>query len=122
MFGVSFAFRVARLFFLDMSAVRQDQTAQVFGSLSTMNLSGKASTNKCWKIGGMIQMSMSEKNGVDRRGTYRKRFAIAISKRLEALKQSAIDKNAALPRFDQIPRASDGPCSTEETKRFLIVC
>ena len=103
--GKALAGGIARLFFLDMAAVRQDQPAKLCRGVGTQNAPPEPAPDQRGQIAGMIQMGVGQQHGVYRGRAHRERLAVAGAQLFEPLEQAAIHKNAPARGLDQIARS-----------------
>src|SRR5687767_3565519 len=85
-----------RIFLLQIAAVRQENPAELQGCRRAVHRTSEAKLDQARDIAAMVDMGMSQNNGVDRRGIQRRRGPVAQPQLFVALKQSAIDQYSSV--------------------------
>src|SRR5262245_21554279 len=83
------------VFLLQMSAIRQKDSAEISGRVRTESRSIKAPLDQQRQIAGMIEMGMRQEDRGDPSGINRQRRPILQAQRLETLKQTTVDETGA---------------------------
>src|SRR5699024_3081785 len=84
-FGISFARRIFGFFFLQVSAVRQQQAAQRNAPVGAVDAPAKSLLDQGWQVSRVVQMGMREDHRVDRGRLDGKRGPVALAQLLVAL-------------------------------------
>ena len=100
---------MARLFLLNMTTVRQDETTKFAAGFCANDPAPKPRADQRGDVSRMIQMGMGQQHRIYHAWPNWKRLAIAPTQLLEPLKQATIDKDATLPELNQIARSGHSP-------------
>ena len=101
------AIEISRLLFLQMPAVGQQDAAQFPGRFAGIDRSAHSIPNQGWQITTMIKMRVSQYRGLNRRRGNGKRSPVPESQHFVALKQSAIDEQAAVIAIHEVARTGN---------------
>ena len=119
-FRCTVAIDVARFFFLQVTAIREQNTAQVARRVAGKNGAVETVANQRRHVSAVIQMRMCEDHRINGGGRYREWCPVAQPQRFVALEQAAIDKQSLVVLLYQIARTCDGASCASESDFHLI--
>ena len=102
------------VFFLQVSAVRQQDGAQVARARRAVDGVGVAVARHQGQVAAVVQMGVGEDDGVDLVWADGQALPIALAQQLIALEQSAIDQQAVAAVADEVFGAGDGTGCAQE--------
>ena len=94
--------RVGRIFFLEMSGIRQNNLGQIHRGRRCQDLAAKAVFHQARNIADVVQMRVRQQQPLNARGRHGQRIPVAQPQFLRALKESAIHHQAFAAGFQQI--------------------
>ncbi len=100
--GEPVAVRLARVFFLDVRRVGQDQRAELFRRWRAEDPAAKAGGHEPRQISAVIKVRMGQDDGVDGGRVDRQRLPVAEPQVLQALKQPAIDEDTPAADLEEV--------------------
>ncbi len=106
-----------RILFVNEARIRQQVAAQVDCRCGCVYRPLEAIARQHRQPAGVIEVSVGQDNAVQRLRRDRQWLPVAQAQLLVALKQAAVDQNAALAGLDQELRTGDGSGRTEEADR-----
>jgi hypothetical protein len=106
-----------RVLLLKMTAIGQQDAAEIGGGGGAMSLAAEPVLHKQRQIAGVVDVSVGEDYAADTGGCHWRCGPIAQAQGLETLKQAAVNQNAVLAVVEQKFRASDGFGASEECQR-----
>jgi hypothetical protein len=108
------AIGLARVFLLDAPRVGQHQSRELHRACGAEYATVVAVRDQARQIADVIEVRVSEDNGIERRGRDRKRLPVARAQFLQALEQTAVEQHAPAIVLDQILGPGDRARGTEE--------
>ena len=108
---------VARVFFLNVRGVGQDERAQIARARRAEDAAAKSAADQPRQIAAVIEMRVREDHRVDALGIDRQRRPVAEPQLLQALKETAVDEHAVAAEVEQMFGAGDGAGGAEERQR-----
>ncbi len=105
---------IVGFFLLQPAGIGEEDLEQISRCSRRIDRPFKAELHDPRQVAGVIDMSVSDYHGVQRRRVERRLFPVALAEFAFTLKEAAIDQHAAPVRFEQIFRARDGPDAAVE--------
>ena len=105
---------VARVLFLQVARVGQEQAQQVAGGLGRVHGALEALASQPRQVAGVVDVGVGEHHRVQGRGLDRQGGPVALAQGLEALEQAAVDQDAGVAGLDQGLAAGDRARSAQE--------
>ena len=104
----------ARIFFLQMGAVEQQQLGQVAGGRGAVNRAFETLFDQRGQPAAVVQMGMAQHHSVDLRSRHRERGPVSFAQGLESLEHAAVQQDALAADGHQMARTGDGVGRAEE--------
>ena len=86
---------------LDMSAVRQQNGAEIGGRLRAVDRTLEAISHQAWDIAAMVDMGMGQQQRIELGGIERQGLPVALPEFLLALEKPAVDQKPLVPGFEK---------------------
>src|SRR5262249_48155506 len=116
-FRVALTVGVARILFLDVRRVGQDQAAELLRGRRAENTAPEAVLDEPGQVAAVIQVRVGEDHRVDGARGHRERLPVAGPKLLQALKQAAVHQNPAAGDVEEVLGAGDGAGGAQKGQR-----
>ncbi len=116
MLGKAVAICEFRIFFLQVTGIRQQDFTEIRSRAGAEGRPGKTLLDQQRKVAGVIEMGVREQNRIDPMGIDREAIPIAQPQRLEALKQAAIDQQSMVGTLNEVLGAGNGSSAAQEGK------
>jgi hypothetical protein len=115
--GEAVSVRLARVLFLQMRRVGQDQRAELFSGRRAEDSSSESASDEPWKVAAVIQMRVREHDRIHCRWLDRQRLPVAQPQFLQSLKQPAVDEDSAIANLKQMLRSGHRASRAEKGQR-----
>src|SRR5207248_6782524 len=114
---VAVAVRVARVLFLNPRRIGQHERAELARGRRAEDPAPKAPRDEARQVAAVVQVRVGENYGVDPRGIDRQRRPVAQPELLQALKETAVDKDAAVAEIEEMLGAGDSAGGSKKCQR-----
>ena len=109
---------VARVFFLDVRRVWQDERAEIARAGRAEDSTAESGADQARQVPAMIQMRVGEDHRVDAARIDRQRRPVPLAQLFEALEEPAVDEHAMISEIDQVLGARDRARGAEKRQRW----
>ena len=103
-----------RVFLLQTTGIGQHDSHQVRGAGRADDAAAEPLGDEPWQVAAVIDVGVSQDDGVKAPGGNGQRLPVAIPQFLEPLEQPGIDQDTVRARLEQVFRPCDGPRGAEE--------
>src|SRR5437016_1384463 len=115
---------MARVFFLDVRRIWQDERAEIARARSAEDSAAESGADQARQVPAMIQMRVGEDHRVDAARIDRQRRPVPLAQLLQSLEEPAVDEHAVIADVEQMLGAGDRAGGAEKRQRrhiYLVI-